>query len=150
MSARGYFGIGILHTKTEANVGTLWRSAYLYGAAFIFTIGRRYKTQSSDTPKTPRHIPLYEYETIEQLAIPHDCPIIGIELAESAVSLPAFKHPERAIYLLGAEDHGLTKEALDRCHQLVQIPSMQPQSLNVASAGTVLMYDRFVKQNRCT
>jgi tRNA G18 (ribose-2'-O)-methylase SpoU len=142
---RGYFGIGILHTKTEANVGTLWRSAYLYGAAFIFTIGRRYKAQCSDTPKTPRHIPLYEYDTIEELRIPHDCPLIGIELAESAIALPEFKHPERAIYLLGAEDHGLTKEAIDRCHQLVQIPSLQPQSLNVASAGTVLMYDRFVK-----
>lgn len=63
---RGYYGIGVYHPKTSANIGTLWREAYLYGADFIFTIGRRYKKQSSDTTKTIRHLPLWEFKTFEE------------------------------------------------------------------------------------
>lgn len=37
----GYFGIGILQGKTEGNQGTIWRSAFQFGAAFVFTIGAR-------------------------------------------------------------------------------------------------------------
>jgi tRNA(Leu) C34 or U34 (ribose-2'-O)-methylase TrmL len=44
-----YFEIGIYHPKTRNNVGTLWRSAYQLGASGLFTIGRRYERQSSDT-----------------------------------------------------------------------------------------------------
>jgi tRNA (guanosine-2'-O-)-methyltransferase len=43
---RGYYGIGIENVKTAENVGTLWRSAYILGASFIFTIGKRYKKQA--------------------------------------------------------------------------------------------------------
>ena len=35
----GFFGIGVYRLKTEANHGTLWRSAFQFGADFIFTIG---------------------------------------------------------------------------------------------------------------
>lgn len=80
--SRGYFGIGIEHTKTEQNVGALWRSASIMGAAFIFTIGKRYKNQSSDTLKSWRHIPLYHYETFAAFytAMPFDCRLTGTEL----------------------------------------------------------------------
>ena len=64
---RGYFGIGVYHAKKDVNIGTLWRSAYIFGASFIFTIGRRFPKQASDTVKAFRHIPLFEYQTIEEL-----------------------------------------------------------------------------------
>eukprot|EP01047_Picozoa_sp_COSAG01_P129466 COSAG01_NODE_58919_length_303_cov_0.759804_1_plen_52_part_10 len=38
-SGDGFFGIGIVHGKSRANQGTLWRSAYQLGAAFTFTVG---------------------------------------------------------------------------------------------------------------
>lgn len=38
MIKRGYFGIGIYNGKNTANIGTLWRSAAILGANFIFTI----------------------------------------------------------------------------------------------------------------
>ncbi len=102
---RGYFGVGMYHTKTETNVGTLWRSAFQLGASFIFTVGKRYKTQSSDTPKAWKNIPLYHYEVIEQLVMPKDVLLVCVE--QGGTPLSNFAHPERAIYLLGAEDHGL-------------------------------------------
>lgn len=143
---RGFFGIGICHGKTKANLGTLWRSADLLGAAFVFTVGARYKQQSSDTTKAWRHVPLHHYETVDDLVrhLPHSCPLVGIELDERAIELSGFSHPERAAYLLGAEDHGLTKDEIAACHSLVQLPGRY--SMNVAAAGTVVMYDRHVKR----
>lgn len=142
---RGYFGIGIQHTKTETNVGTLWRSASIMGAAFIFTIGRRYKKQSSDTMKSWKHIPLYHYETFEEFysSMPYDCRLIGVELDERATCVKDFSHPERCIYLLGAEDNGLTIEAKEKCKTLVQLPGNH--CMNVAVAGSLIMYDRIIK-----
>ena len=143
---RGYFSIGIVNGKTEANLGTLWRAANLYDAAYIFTVGRRYKRQASDTPNTPRHTPLFEFDTIDDLVahLPYSCPLIGVELDPRAVSLTDFKHPERACYLLGAEDHGLTIAQRDACHSLVQIPTPNPQSMNVSVAGSLVLHDRFL------
>ncbi len=142
---RGYFGIGIYHTKTEINVGTLWRSARNFGAAFIFTIGRRYRQQASDTTNTQQHIPLYHFETFEDFRHhrPMDCPLIGIEQTDTSVSITGFKHPSRAIYLLGAEDHGLPPEILSRCQSVVHIDT--PMCLNVAVAGSIVMFDRAAK-----
>jgi len=103
---RGYFGIGVYNIKTEMNLGTLWRSAFNFGASFIFTIGRRYKRQASDTTKAIKHIPLYEYLTYEDFykAMPKDCMLIIVEQTKGAINLKDVSHPERAIYLLGAEE----------------------------------------------
>ena len=142
---RGFFGIGIQNTKTEQNIGTLWRSASIMGASFIFTIGRRYKKQASDTMASWRHIPLYNYETFEEFykAMPYDCRLIGVELDTKSVPVAQFKHPERCVYLLGAEDIGLSKEAIEKCHSLVQLPG--EYCMNVAVAGSIIMYDRTTK-----
>jgi tRNA G18 (ribose-2'-O)-methylase SpoU len=142
---RGYFGIGIWRTKNELNIGTLWRSAYLLGASFIFTVGRRYKRQSSDTVNAWRHIPLWHFEDVDSLVkhLPHACPLVGIELDPRSEPLTSYEHPPRACYLLGAEDHGLSPEVRTRCHTLVQLPGTL--SMNVAAAGTVVLYDRFAK-----
>jgi tRNA G18 (ribose-2'-O)-methylase SpoU len=142
MTNRGFFGIGIQLPKTEVNVGTLWRSAHILGASFLFTIGRRYKRQASDTMASWRHIPLYYYDDFECFynAMPYDCQLVGVELHNKSVPVAEFKHPERCIYLLGAEDHGLSNEAINKCHHLVQLPG--DYCMNVAVAGSIIMYDR--------
>lgn len=143
----GFYGIGIVNTKTPANIGTLWRSAHAFGASFIFTVGRRYSLQASDTVKAWRSIPLFDFEGIADLKrhIPYDTRLIGVEIDDRAASLPVFEHPRRAVYLLGAEDHGLSAEQLAACHCLVAIPGAS-RCLNVATAGTVVMYDRSTKE----
>ena len=140
---RGYFGIGIYNIKNAVNIGTLWRSAFTFGASYLFTIGSRYRKQASDTTKTWRHIPLFHYENFEDLQIPFNCQLIGIELGGD--SLCTFQHPERAIYLLGAEDYGLPNNILKNCHFTLEIPSVKPYCLNVSVAGSIVMFDRFMK-----
>lgn len=143
---RGYFEIGTYHPKTETNLGTLWRSAFQLGASGIFTIGHRWPDrQSSDTYKSYRHVPYRKYDTLQSLAdhLPYDCRIVGIEIGGQFLS--NFCHPERCIYLLGAEDHGLSREAISLCHHVVSIPAVRSASFNVAVAGSIVMYDRVVK-----
>lgn len=145
--SRGYFGIGVYHPKTEQNIGTLMRTAHLYDAAFVFTVGRRYKQQASDTPKTGLHTPLFHFETVDDLIahLPNGSPLVGVELDPRATPLHEFSHPERATYLLGAEDYGLPVDVIDKCHSLVVLDSVKPQSMNVATAGSIVIYDRHIK-----
>lgn len=139
---RGFFGVGIENTKTHQNIGTLWRSASIMGASFMFTIGKRYKKQASDTMSSWKHIPLYNYDTFEDFykSLPYDCQLVGIELDERSIPLHEFKHPERCVYLLGAEDIGLSKSASEKCHKLVQLKG--DYCMNVAVAGSIVMYQR--------
>jgi len=106
----------------------LWRGAYQLGAAYIFTIGQRYKPQPSDVFKTWRHIPLFSYNTFDAMldAAAYDCPIVAIE--QDGTPLPPFSHPERAVYLLGAEDSGLPNPIIERCHHVVSIPARRHAS----------------------
>lgn len=143
MSGRGYCGIGIHATKNSANVGTLWRSAASMGAAFIFTVGRRFPQQAADTLKAWRHIPYLEVDSIDELPVPKGCEVIGLEQVDGAVDLAGFRHPTRAIYLLGAEDRGLPESVLSQCNSVVQIAS--DFCLNVATAGSIVLYDRNAK-----
>lgn len=142
---RGYFGIGIFHGKNKQNIGTLWRSANILGADFIFTIGKRYEKQCTDTMNTPRHIPLFNYLTYEDFMehIPYNCPIVAIELDENSVPIKDYKHPERCVYLLGAEDHGIPKDILGKCRDIVQLPG--DRCMNVSVAGSIVMFDRVNK-----
>lgn len=138
--SRGYFGIGIVGGKCTMNVGTLWRSAYQLGAQFIFTAGARYPHQASDTLKAWRHLPLYQYATPQALVVPSDCEPIIIE--EGGTPLFRFRHPERAIYILGAEDRGVPKEILSRGYRIVTLESERTPSFNVAVAGSIVMWHR--------
>lgn len=144
---RGYFEIGVWQGKASVNVGTLWRSAYQLGAAGIFTVGQRYPKQASDTIKAWRHLPYREFTTLEELhtSLPYSCSIVGIEIGGKP--LKTFRHPERCLYLLGAEDHGLTEEALRYCHYTVSLAAVRTYSFNVAVAGSIVMYDRFQKDH---
>lgn len=95
--------MGIYGSKTEVNVGTLWRSAINLGASFIFTIGKRYPKQSTDTTKAWRHMPLFHYGDWDDFKIhaPQDVELVFVEQTQGARNLKDFIHPERAIYTRG-------------------------------------------------
>lgn len=147
MNARGFFEIGIFRSKTPINVGTLWRSASQMGAAGIFTVGQRYPQQASDTTKTYKHVPMRAYEDFAALlsCLPYYCPIVAVEMGGRP--LANFVHPERACYLLGAEDHGIPASVLAKCHHVISLPSVRSESYNVAVAGSLVMFDRQNKRD---
>lgn len=140
---RGYYGIGIYHPKHGANVGSLWRSAHILGASFLFTVGHRYRYEITDTTQATKSIPLYHYDTLDSMIdhLPFACPLIGIELHERAHKIQTFVHPDRAVYLLGSEDSGLPPNVVNRCHTLVQLPGQF--CFNVATAGSLVLFHRW-------
>jgi len=142
---RGYCGIGAIGMKTKINYGTLFRSAYCLNASFIFLIGRRFKKQSSDTVASYRHLPLYEYANASDFFdhIPYGCVPVAVEITPYAENIINFCHPERAVYLLGPEDGSIPVDILGRCPIVLKIPSRY--CLNVAVAGSIILYDRLVK-----
>lgn len=144
---RGYFGIGIYHPKTTENVGSLWRSAHNFGADFIFTIGARYRKQVSDTTKASRHVPLYHYANMNDFKphMPQGAELVLVEQADGAANLPDFNHPEAAVYVLGAEDYGVPEDEM-RGYRKVAIAT--PMCINVAVAGSILLYDRQCKDRK--
>jgi len=147
---QGFFGIGIQNGKTPENLGVLWRSAQNMGASFIFTIGNRYEKQACDTHKAVGAMPYFHYDAFEDFYahLPKGAMLVGVELDERAVPLENFVHPRRCVYLLGAEDHGMSKTAIERSHHLVKFDT--PLSINVAVAGSIVMYDRNTKNTFST
>lgn len=142
---RGFFGIGVERISKPMNVGNLFRTAHAFGADFIFAIAPAVDINAirkSDTSKTWRHVPLYEFETVAALRLPRDCELVGVELLDEAVDLPRFTHPARAAYVLGPERGALSPELAARCAQVVRIPTRF--CVNVGVAGAILLYDRMI------
>jgi tRNA G18 (ribose-2'-O)-methylase SpoU len=139
---RGYFAIGAERISKCLNLGNLMRSAHGFGAAFTFTIGASYQALEAraDTSRGTQHLPHYDWRSIEELALPKGCRLVGVELLDQAVDLPSFRHPLRAAYVLGPEQGSLSPELLARCDHVVRIPSSF--SINLAMAGAIVMYDR--------
>ncbi len=148
--SRGFFEIGVAFPKTATNVGTLLRSATQLGANGAFTIGPRYSPQHSDTCKSWRHLPLREFGTVEEFlsAMPRDTWLVGVEMG--GTPLHRFPHPERAVYVLGAEDYGLNKQIQEACRAIVSLESVRMNSYNVAVSGSLVMYDRVFGNGRKT
>ena len=93
-------------------------------------------------------MPYFHYDTFEDFFnnIPKGARLVGVELTEDAVALETFHHPRRCVYLLGAEDHGLSKQAIEKSHFLIKFQSQL--SLNVSVAGSIVMYDRGIAKPR--
>jgi tRNA G18 (ribose-2'-O)-methylase SpoU len=146
---RGYFGIGAEGVSKSANIGALLRTGHAFGAAFCFTIGSGWDSRAArtaDTADTPLHVPMWRYQTLDDMKLPRGCALVGIELLADAVDLPSFRHPLNAAYVLGPERAGLSAELLDRCDHVVRIPTRF--ALNLAVAGALVLYDRLLQHGR--
>jgi tRNA G18 (ribose-2'-O)-methylase SpoU len=77
-----YFEVGVYNARNQINIGTLWRSAYQLGAAGIFTIGRPYSHQTSDTSHAMQQIPMRHYLTFDDFLVarPVGAALVGIEM----------------------------------------------------------------------
>jgi tRNA G18 (ribose-2'-O)-methylase SpoU len=140
--SRGYFAIGVEGISKAVNLGNLLRSAHAFGASFVFTINAddRALQMQADTSKASIHLPLYHWRSLAELKLPKGCSLVGVEIQEDAHELPSFPHPLRAAYVLGPERGALSAELAARCQHLVRIPAAF--SLNLATAGAIVMYDR--------
>jgi tRNA G18 (ribose-2'-O)-methylase SpoU len=146
---RGYFGVGVEGISKPMNVGAIMRTAHAFEASFVFTIGAVYSKREggrSDTSDAPEHLPLHEYDGLDDFSLPRGCNLVGVELTDDAVDLPSFRHPQQAAYVLGPERGSLSSELTDRCNHVVKIPTHF--CVNVGVAAAIVMYDRTITLGR--
>ena len=145
---RGYFGIGVEGASKRMNFGNLARSAHGFGASFIFTVApaKTIGAPASDTSRSHHHLPWYSYAGVDEMRLPDDCRLVGVELTEDAIDLPSFRHLARAAYVLGPEGGSLSPAMLEACEFVVKIP--MAFSINLAMAGAIVMYDRMRSMGR--
>jgi tRNA G18 (ribose-2'-O)-methylase SpoU len=139
---RGYFAIGVERISKPINLGNLLRSSHAFGAKFFFTIGAHPRAfdMHADTSKAVTHLPVFHWASVDDMNLPKNCKLVGVELIEGAVDLPSFRHPMNAAYVLGPELGVLSAPLLARCDHVVKIPTSF--CVNVAMAGAIVMYDR--------
>lgn len=146
---RGYFGIGVEGISKQMNVGAIMRTAHAFGASFVFTIDAVYAQREggrSDTSDAPEHLPLHEYDRLDDFSLPRGCALVGVELIEDSVDLPSFRHPRQAAYVLGPERGSLSPALVARCDHVVKIPTRF--CMNVGLAAAIVMYDRVLTLGR--
>jgi len=140
---RGYFAIGAEGISKPMNLGALMRTANAFDAAFVFSVKAEDKTKiayKSDTSRTFKNLPYYQWESIDEMHFPRGIQLVGIELTDDAVELPEFRHPRMAAYVLGPERGNLSAEMVAKCEHVIKIPTKF--CINVSLAGALVMYDR--------
>lgn len=142
--ARGFACVALDSPKFAANVGSVLRASYCYGVAQVNIARCRSKDLDfkNNTPKAHRHIPTFIVDDPLEYR-PHGTQIVAVDLVDGAVPLPQFIHPERAMYVFGAEDATLGRRILDRAQHRVMIPTNA--CMNLAATVNVVLYDRMAK-----
>ena len=128
--------LALWHVADPGNVGTLLRSADAFGAGVALSSGCADPTG----PKALRasmgalfRVPIVSFDEAagrRVALVPHG----GTPLAELVLA-------GEIVFVLGAEREGLPGEVLERCEVRASIPQ-QGESLNVAMAGTIALYER--------
>ncbi len=140
---RGYAAVGLHQPKFAGNIGATMRAASCYGAALVVVSGQRFKKEALDTSCAWKHIPVLEVDDPFD-GMPVECVPVAVEILPDAEPLMQFNHPERAFYILGAEDRTLGPEILDRCARKVFVPTRY--CMNLGATVNVVLYDRLAKR----
>jgi len=143
MNPRGFASIGLFNPKNRLNYGGVLRAAGCYGAAMIAMQGHRFKRESSDTLEAWKHIPTIITDDLFSV-IPYDTVPVAIEFIQTAKPITKFSHPERAFYIFGPEDGSVSKGIIERCKEVIYIPTSH--CMNLAATVNVVLYDRLVKR----
>lgn len=146
------FSIAAWEISKEHNVGSLVRTAHAAAAAEVILLGdREWNVEAARTADL--------FTDIVQL--PADCAVfrshlharrwnlVAVELADDATNLFDAEYPPRPCFVLGAELGGVPPELVDAAELVVQIPQwgLVP-CLNLAVAGSIVVYDYLAKRHR--
>jgi tRNA(Leu) C34 or U34 (ribose-2'-O)-methylase TrmL len=143
----------MLNPKYDYNVGGAQRACSCWGIHQLWWTGNRVrfepKTSKGDKKRLPREERMKGYKDVElfQFDYPFDqfekVTTVAIELVPGAEQLPAFEHPERAVYVFGPEDGSIDPMMRRHCHRFVSIPAHH--CTNLCMAIGLVLYDRFIK-----
>ncbi len=142
---KGFSIVALHNSKDEKNIGSALRACFCYNAKALIVSGKRYKVSCTDTPKAYRHLPLIQTDNILG-CIPYDCVPVAVELTDNATNIIDYKHPARAFYIFGAEDGDVPNSILEKCRDVIYIPTNR--CMNLAATVNVVLYDRLAKEGK--
>jgi TrmH family RNA methyltransferase len=128
--------LALWHVADPGNVGTLFRAADAFGAAVALSPGCADPTG----PKAMRasmgslfRVPTTEFDAAEGRRI--------ALVPRGGTPLPELALAGEIVFALGAERDGLPEDVLARCDERASIPQVGAESLNVAMAGAIALYE---------
>jgi TrmH family RNA methyltransferase len=132
-------GLALWRVGDPGNVGTLVRTSDALGPAFVAL------SEGCADPTSPKalrasmgaifRVPVGRFEESPR-------PWVGL-VPRAGTPLAEVELGERTTFVLGAEREGLPEEVAVRCNALASIPIDEAaESLNVAAAGAIALYDR--------
>jgi tRNA(Leu) C34 or U34 (ribose-2'-O)-methylase TrmL len=137
--------IGLSNPKSATNVGAIMRAAGCFSVNSVIYTGRRYDRTvrlNTDTKKISSLIPLTAVDNLLQQKT-DDIKVVCVDLIEGATPLPAFEHPDKALYIFGPEDGTIKQEVIDQADAVVYVPTSG--CMNLAASVNVVLYDRLAK-----
>ncbi|MGR0277546.1 RNA methyltransferase [Marinomonas dokdonensis] len=145
--------IGLTNPKSTTNVGAVMRAAGCYQADQVLYSGSRYDRaakMATDTKKAHTNIPLLHIDSLDAEsfidAVAEDVAIVCVDLIQGATPLPAFEHPDKALYIFGPEDGTISQQVVNQSDHVVFVPTVG--CMNLAASVNVLLYDRLAKSSR--
>lgn len=147
----------ILETvRSPGNLGTLIRTSEAVGGAGFIFLGRRVDLFDPDVIRASMGAIFHQKFVRTNLSaiVPwirrHQCHVVGAS-PDGTTDLHQFDYPSSTLLFLGEERQGLTQQQRDLCQDLVRIPMVgMADSLNLAVAGSLLMYEVYRSQKFCT
>lgn len=139
--------IGLCNPKSPSNVGAVMRAAGCYGVDAVNYTGERFARAAkfqTDTKNRQNEIPLSGVNSLTE-GLPADVSIVCVELAEGAIALPEFNHPDKSLYIFGPEDGSIAQSIVDQAYAVVYVPTIG--CMNLAATVNVVLYDRLAKSN---
>ena len=135
----------------EHNVGSLVRTAHAVAAEEVVLVGdREWNVEAARTAELyTRVTQLSNAAAFRNYLEEKKWDLVAVELDPRAVNLFDAAYPQRPCFLLGAELGGIPADLLGEAKLVVQIPQwgLVP-SLNLAVAGSIVLYDFLTKRKR--
>lgn len=139
------------NTTKEHNVGSLIRTAHAAAAEEVILVGEReWNVEAARTAELYTTVTrVADLEAFRDHLNDRRWSLVAVELDDRAVNLFEAQYPARPCFLLGAEIGGVPEPLLAEAALVVQIPQwgLVP-SLNLAVAGSIILYDYLAKLSR--
>ena len=139
------------HLRSPYNVGSVFRSAESFGVKRIFVSPGNADPMHPRSLRTSRGaVEGVDWAWCDISSIPEDIPVFALETG--GVDMWDFSFPKTGICIIGSEESGVSREALERAERSLGRVSIAQYgakgSINVASATAILLEHWIEKERR--
>lgn len=145
---RHNFSVLISNQFNDFNIGSIIRNSNAFLAKEVIIYGRK-QYDKRGTVGTHLYENLHHVKFIEDLVLPEDSVLIGVDNVANSIPIENYGWPDKHVVMaFGQEQVGLPQEIIDKCEELVYISQYgSVRSLNVGVASGIVMYDYCYKNS---